>query len=351
MALNAQQLEILDQFFKCLDDTQKREVIARWNADIPKDQQISVSTVEEFLRAKKSVPKCPHCGSIHLVKNGHKNDRQRFICKDCKKTSTLSKNSILFSTKKDMSTWNMYIGCMVQKFALRKCAKQCSISLPSAFVWRHKILDALTNMMNAVKLYGISECDETYQLISSKGNHKKSKNFVMPRKARRHGGVASKRGISKEQVCITSGVDLAGHSIGRISNLGRPTHQELSSVLGEKIEHGAVLVTDSHKGYCKLAGDMELSHIRIRPNRHTSGSFNIQTVNAYHASLKKMINGTFMGVSTKYLNNYIVYHNLVNFARGSEEHKEAVMLGFVFTTACKSLWKKNPTRPAIPCVA
>lgn len=30
--------------------------------------------------------KCPYCGSIHVNKNGRKYNKQRYICRDCKKT-------------------------------------------------------------------------------------------------------------------------------------------------------------------------------------------------------------------------------------------------------------------------
>ena len=35
-----------------------------------------------------------------------------------------------------------------------------------------------------------------------------------------------------------------------------------------------------------------------------------------------MVNIHFKGAATKYLNNYVVWHNLVNFAKGSEAEKE-----------------------------
>ena len=65
---------------------------------------------------------------------------------------------------------------------------------------------------------------------------------------------------------------------------------------------------------------MDLNHIRISPNRCTHGVFNIQTINSYHAGLKEFVLDVFNGVSIKYLNNYLVYHNLVNIsARRVEE--------------------------------
>lgn len=61
---------------------------------------------------------------------------------------------------------------MIEKYLLRKTAEICDISLPTAFVWRHKILDTLQEMMNEVKLNGVVQADETFLFISFKSNHK-----------------------------------------------------------------------------------------------------------------------------------------------------------------------------------
>ena len=37
-------------------------------------------------------------------------------------------------------------------------------------------------------------------------------------------------------------------------------------------------------------------------------------INSYHSQLKRFMRG-FNGVSTKYLNNYLVWNNLVNYAK------------------------------------
>jgi predicted RNA-binding Zn-ribbon protein involved in translation (DUF1610 family) len=38
--------------------------------------------------------KCPYCGSIHAVKNGKKRNRQRYLCRDCKKSFCLADRRI-----------------------------------------------------------------------------------------------------------------------------------------------------------------------------------------------------------------------------------------------------------------
>lgn len=60
-----------------------------------------------------------------------------------------------------------------------------------------------------------------------------------------------------------------------------------------------------------------------------------------------MITYNFRGVSTKHLNNYLVYHNFVNFAKEPQKEKEVILLDFIQKTHCKSLVKNISNRPAI----
>lgn len=50
----------------------------------------------------------------------------------------------------------------MQKYFIYKSAKICNILNSTAFIWRHKILDALQNRMNEVELNGILEANETF---------------------------------------------------------------------------------------------------------------------------------------------------------------------------------------------
>ena len=51
---------------------------------------------------------------------------------------------------------------MMSGLYVRKSAQICEINKDTAFIWRHKILDALQNMASDVKLDGIVEADETF---------------------------------------------------------------------------------------------------------------------------------------------------------------------------------------------
>ncbi len=200
--------------------------------------------------------------------------------------------------------------------------------------------------MKETKLEGVVEADETFLPLSFKGHHK---NFKLPRLAKRRAEPATKRGLSKEQVCVTCGVNLDGKAISKISNLGKPTLKNLEQVLEDKIEKDSILVTYSFRAYSKIANDMSLTHIKIPKKKHKVGMFNIQMINNYHSRLKSMLIHCFKGVSTKYLNNHLVYHNFVNFLKETKEHKEQILFDFIQKTKCISLSINIPNRPAIPC--
>lgn len=331
-------VETVYQLYSSLDDKGRKEFIARiindfQKPDIPAEEKPEENTesIDKFLFERKSEDgflECPHCGGSHIVKFGHApNGRQRFRCKECGRTFVLTTGTVLYYTHKKLDAWKGFIGCMMDKKPLRRCAGACKIHLRTAFFWRHKILDTLRQMMDTVTLNGVVEADETFQLVSFKGNHRKATR-QMPRKPFKRGGTASQRGLSSEQVCIPVGINLDGLSIGKISNLGKPGLIDLRNVLGGRVAEESIFVTDSHRPYVKLSEEMGLYHYPIKPGKRKNGTFNIQMLNNYHGQFKDLINHRFRGVSTKHLNNYIVYHNFVNYSKGSEDEKRKILTDF-----------------------
>ena len=112
---------------------------------------------------------CPLCGCIHVVRNGHRKDgTQRYVCKDCGKSFVIATNSIVSGTRKDLSVWEQYIDCMMNGLSIRKTAVACGIHRNTAFLWRHKILDALQNMADDVTLDGIIEARARHLLCHAR---------------------------------------------------------------------------------------------------------------------------------------------------------------------------------------
>lgn len=293
---------------------------------------------------------CPHCGSIHVVRNGKRPDgAQRYVCRDCKKSFVANSNSITSGTRKDFSVWEKYIDCMLNGMSLAKSAVICGIHKNTAFAWRHKILDALQIMAQNVKLCGIIEADETFFAISYKGNHKKSKTFTMPRSAHKRGHSTHLRGLSREKVCVPCAVNRNGLSIAKITNTGRVSTKDLHHIYDGRIENNSTIVTDKMNSYVRFTNANNLKLVQLKTGKAKKGIYNIQHINNYHSQLKRFLSG-FNGVSTKYLNNYLVWNNLVNYAKETEEEKRNIFLSFVLSALITVNCRDLSNRPALPLV-
>ncbi len=102
------------------------------------------------------------------------------------------------------------------------------------------------------------------------------------------------------------------------------------------------------RSYHKIAHENELTHVRVPKGKYKNGAFNIQAINAYHSELKRLVHGNFKGVATKYLNNYIVYHNFVNFAKGELNQKINILREFIYTTDVNLKSREVSDRERIP---
>ena len=59
----------------------------------------------------------------------------------------------------------------------------------------------------------------------------------------------------------------------------------------------------------------------------------------------------FNGVSTKYLNNYLIWNNILNYSKETWPEKKNIFEDFVFTREKKVLCKNIRKRSAIPLLA
>ena len=217
------------------------------------------ATVPESSRLSALLEKqgcCPHCGSNRYYRFGKDHGTQRFKCKDCGRTFT---------------------------------------------DWRHKILRSLKQDEGS-SFSGITESDETFFDKSDKGcRHLK-------RKPRKRGGGTKGKGISKDKATVIVTADRKNDLNMTFCGYGRLTKKEITESLRTPLPQGTVLCSDGHVSYKGYAMDNHIEHVVIRADlgRHVKrGFFHIQHVNSLHNRLKKWLNGTFWGVATKYMQDYL----------------------------------------------
>lgn len=250
---------------------------------------------------------CPACGSVRYVRNGHVAGRQRFMCKDCRKTFGHSTNTAIFSTKLPREIWEHYVSCVVNGFSIRRAAEVTGIGIKAAFYMRHKVLDALRQLMDRNRVSGVIEMDETFFRESFKGNHRKS-GFTLPRPARKRGGESSMRGLSREQICVGTAIDRQNNVIMGILCRGRVTTDSLNGLYTGRVEEASTICTDSASAYRGYSERHMLAHRRIPSGRYSDGEFTLSRVNSLHSNLKTWMR-RFNGVSTKHLANYLAWYS------------------------------------------
>ena len=254
--------------------------------------------VKEFRFSKGKV--CPHCSSELISKNGKYNGKQRYICKDCRRTFTDFTNSAVYRSKKSLDKWLKYAKCMIMGLSIRKSAKIVGINIATSFFWRHKILDCISAFLGTGHVDGLIEADEVFFAESFKG----TKTINMPRESHKRGKSIKKRGISKEQICIATALDRQGNLIIEPLCKGRMTYKELENLYKGHIGENSILCTDSHKSYIRFATDFNLNHKRIKTGKHKEDIYHIQHINNLHSNLKRWMR-RFNGVASKYISNYM----------------------------------------------
>ena len=219
---------------------------------------------------------CPHCGGRRYYRFGKDHGTQRFKCKDCGRTFTEYTGTWQQKLHKKELV-KAYMRLMSEQKSLDKISAALHINKKTAFDWRHKILRSL-KQDDGGSFSGITESDETFFDKSDKGcRHLK-------RKPRKRGGGSKSKGISKDKKA------------------------EIAESLHTPLPEGTVLCSDGHTSYKGYAMDNHIGHVVIRADlgRHVKrGFYHIQHVNSLHSRLKKWINGTFWGVATKYLQDYL----------------------------------------------
>ena len=156
--------------------------------------------------------RCPHCASEGAGSRGMARGLRRYQCKGCGRTFNALTGTPL-SGLHHKERWLSFGASLAKGETVKASAARCDVAVSTAFRWRHRFLAAARSDSEVLK--GIVEADETYVLESRKGAR------GLGRKARRRGGKAKKRGLSREQVPVLMAADRSGDDGQRCAAQGR----------------------------------------------------------------------------------------------------------------------------------
>ena len=253
--------------------------------------------------------RCPRCASAHWHRHGHANDLQRFRCRDCGRTYNDLSGTPLARLRL-RGKWLDYLDTVLESKPVRKAASRIGVHRNTAFRWRHRFLE-WGKLDRMPQLSGIVEADEMFLLESQKGARK------LDRPARRRGGVATRRGVSREHDCILVARDRSGNTMDAVTGRGALKVGQLERHLLPKLDRQALLVTDANAAYRSFSRRHGIAHrsvnlsagVRVRPG--IEGAIHVQNVNAYHSRFRAWL-ARFHGVASRYLPNYLGWHRALD---------------------------------------
>ena len=253
--------------------------------------------------------RCPHCASEGAVSRGMARGLRRYQCKGCGRTFNALSGTPL-SGLHHKERWLSFGASLAKGETVKASAARCDVAVSTAFRWRHRFLAAARSDSEVLK--GIVEADETYVLESRKGAR------GLGRKARRRGGKAKKRSLSREQVPVLMAADRSGTTVSAV--LPRVDAAALTAALDPVVAKDALLVSDGGASYPPCAAALGVSHEALNRSmgERVRGDLHVQTVNSRHSRLKDFLRPR-RGIATRYLDNYLSWFHLVGLAPGAND--------------------------------
>lgn len=251
---------------------------------------------------------CPHCGSIHIKKNGSSDKvGQRYYCNDCHKSFSAVTRSFTFHSKVSDSQWKKFIDYEISKLPLKEEAYYLDLSITTCYFMRHKLYRAVESLHLNEKLEKTAQLDASYFKINLKGTKPQN----MPRMSKKRGGTSAYSGVSHHKVCVVTAIDENDHMIMNIAGLGQETADKYS-LISSRFDDVDLIVSDSKACIRQFSNSLEINNdvIRVKPtmkNYKTDNGNTLADVNElvenYRTSSK-----IYHGVATRYLQDYLNFY-------------------------------------------
>jgi transposase-like protein len=239
------------------------------------------------------IVKCGHCKSTDYVKNGRKNDLQRYKCRSCGKNFNQLTGTPLANLRMK-GRWLKFSDCLRNGLSVRKSAELTGVDKTTAFRWRHRFL-INSNVIKPDRLEGVVENKETSFKYSEKG----ARVVLYPER------------IGTDVFVLTS--------INRNRNVSEALVEDLKldnliSFNKSLYAHDTLFCSDNKNIYSRLVKSLNLRHGKIDSKKKIFEKKNIvhlRNALGYNDDLHGWMT-RFRGVATKYLHNYLSWYRGLN---------------------------------------
>lgn len=314
--------ENLSTAFASLKDYQKKKIL---------EHVINYLSINKR-NENRSFDCCPKCGGkdARITKYGKtRKGKQILYCHSCGKTFVEDIGKPSFYSWYDSSVWESFISDTISGQTLAYSEEKYDIDHATAWRWRHKIMEAVSALEDPILLGKSAEVDEKYFRKSHKGKR------IDGVKAKKRGTPASKRGISKEKICVLTGVDRSKVGFAKAYSMGKPTREDVKNIHHHFVD-GTFFWSDSTNCY---DGMFKEKHSQFRKLKDTS-SYNsvnhLNTVNSLHSFMEGRFQGC-KGVAMKYINRYVAFWTQLFSYSGKTLEEKTALLELLFRPEQKGI--------------
>ncbi len=251
--------------------------------------------------------RCPRCGSAKCIRWGAYRGRWRYRCHGCGRTFNDVTGTALARTKR-LDRWPAYLDCMDESLTIRDAARRVDVHIATAFRWRHRLLDSAREADCEV-LSGWIEVASVSFPYSEKGRRG-------PRSAdeERRSPLDRKRDVNVVIACDRS--DAIVTAVTGRSPMAQLRAAELEAALKDRARPGATLLASAgwYSGVALFATRSRLGYMDTRRRAWRIRRPELAHVWATHQYRIRLLGWIerFRGVATRYLNNYLMWHRLLD---------------------------------------
>ena len=234
---------------------------------------------------------CPECQCVASFRRI--TTRRCYQCTECYTQYYPTAGTVFEKTRTPLSDWFYVIYLFTTTrngVAAKEIQRQLGVTYKCAFRMGHCIRTLIAGMTQE-QLQGFVECDEVRIGGKNKNRHK-SKQFTK-----------EEAWAGKDKVIVFGAIQRGGQVRTKIIEDTFTT--TLMDALKEHVVEGSIVITEELQAYRRIEGTYFHGKVNHGAGEYARGLIHTNSIEGYWSHVKRMISGTHISVSKKYLQNYL----------------------------------------------
>lgn len=235
----------------------------------------------EALRWEDGV-KCPRCGSDKI---SHIEKRDQYDCDKCRYQFSLTAGTIFHDSHLPLWKWFLAVYLMTESkkgMSANQLKRSLGVSYKTAWYLCHRIRKTMEEDLNAPKLKGTIEVDETY-IGGAYDKRRKRRPWDKPAVI----GLMQRNGIFEARAIPSA------------------SKRVLVGIVKERVDRKATIMTDEKRAYNSLGKEFKHKSINHSEEEWARGNVTTNRVENAWSLFKRSLVGSYHQISAKHLDAYL----------------------------------------------